>query len=171
MCLPYGSLPAGATPQIKHYVDGTWIDVPVSYDSGLPDQIVCGVVDSLSPFAVGYTHIYNVSGPFQPVDPQPTVNVMKAGRTVPVKFSLGGNFGLDVFAVGYPKSQQVACEGGDPLDAVETTSSTNSGLAYDAASGTYQYNWKTQSAWKGKCRTLVLQFSDGQELKAEFKFN
>ena len=89
-------------------MDGTWIDVPVSYDSGLPDQIVCGVVDSLSPFAVGYTHIYNVTGPFQPVDPQPTVNVMKAGRTVPVKFSLGGNFGLDVFAVGYPKSRQVA---------------------------------------------------------------
>jgi hypothetical protein len=46
-----------------------------------------------------------------------------------------------------------------------------SGLRYDVASNTYIYNWKTDSTWKGQCRTLVLAFSDGDVLKANFKFN
>jgi ABC-type oligopeptide transport system substrate-binding subunit len=110
------------------------------------------------------------SGPFQPVDAQPTLNVMSAGRTVPVKFSLGGNLGLDVFTSGYPVSQNVPCDGSDPTAPVETTSSSNSGLTYDAASGMYQYNWKTAKSWAGQCRTLILKFTDGQELRADFKF-
>jgi hypothetical protein len=172
VCLPYGSLPAGVTPQIKHYDIGLgqWVDVPTFSDSGLPDRIICGFVDSLSPFAVGYTHIYNVSGPFQPVDSHPTPNTMKAGRTVPVKFSLGGDYGFDVFADDYPTSVGDAACGG-PADVVETTTTNASGLTYDAVSGIYQYNWKTSSGWKGQCRTLILKFGDGQELKAEFKFN
>ena len=47
---------------------------------------------------------YTLSGPFAPVDPQPTVNTVNAGRTVPVKFSLGGAFGLDVVEDGFPTS-------------------------------------------------------------------
>jgi ABC-type oligopeptide transport system substrate-binding subunit len=113
---------------------------------------------------------FTATGPFSPVDPQPTVNTMNAGRTVPVKFSLGGNFGLGILADGYPVSQQVACAGGAPQDDVESTSSTGSGLSYDASSGRYQYNWKTQKGWAGQCRTLILKFDDGQELKASFKF-
>jgi hypothetical protein len=169
VCLPYGSLPEGVTPQIKHYVDGVWENVPITFDSGLPDQIVCGEVDSFSPVAVVYTFIYDVAGPFQPVDPYPTVNAMKAGRSVPLKFSLGGDYGLDVFADEYP--QAVGGECSASVDPVETTTTNASGLVYDATSGVYTYNWKTSSNWKGQCRTFILQFSDGQELKANFKFN
>jgi hypothetical protein len=172
VCLPYGSLPAGAEPKVFHFQNGGWEDVTITDPgpSGPPDFIVCGRVSSLSPFAVGY-YTYNVSGPFQPVDRQPTRNTMKAGRTVPVKFSLGGSYGLDVFASGYPVSQLVNCDSGVPTDTVETTTSNPSGLTYDAASGTYVYSWKTSSSWKGQCRTLILQFSDGQELRADFKFS
>ena len=171
LCLPYGSLPDGVTPQIKHYVNGEWVDVPTKSISGLPEQKICVDTTSLSPFAVGYNpHIYNVSGPFDPVDAYPTPNTMKAGRTVPVKFKLGGDYGLNVFADGYPVSQNVHCDA-TPPDPVEVTSSANAGLTYDAVSGVYQYNWKTSGNWKGQCRTLLLQFSDGQELKANFKFN
>ena len=170
VCLPYGSLPAGVTPRIKHFEDGSWEDVLTTFDSGLPDQIICGNVDSLSPFAVGY-FTYNVSGLFQPVDRQPTQNTMKAGRSVPVKFSLGGDQGLAVFATGYPASQNVGCDSGDPIDPVEATTANPSGLTYNATSGTYTYNWKTLSDWKGTCRTLTLKFIDGQELKADFKFS
>jgi hypothetical protein len=176
VCLPYGSLPAGIEPKVFHYNVGTglWDDVTVidaMSPSGPPNYSICGLVSSLSPFAVGYTQIYDVSGPFQPIDPQETVNTMKAGRTVPVKFTLGGDYGLDVFAEGYPVSQSIDCDSDDPIDPVETTSSTSSGLTYDAVTGTYQYNWKTSSDWKGQCRTLILQFTDGQELRADFKFN
>jgi hypothetical protein len=170
VCLPYGSLPAGVTPQIRHYENGTWVDVLTTSDSGLPDQIICGDVNSLSPFAVGY-YTFNVSGPFHPVDAQPTLNTMKAGRSVPVKFSLGGDYGLAVFASGYPASQAIACDSGDPADAVEATTANPSGLTYDGTSGIYTYSWKTLNSWKGTCRTLILKFSDGQELKADFKFS
>ena len=95
---------------------------------------------------------------------------MKAGKTVPVKFSLGGDFGLNVFAGGYPVSQSVACEGGVPQDDVELTSSAGSGLTYDAASSRYQYDWKTLSAWKGQCRSLTIRFIDGSTFEANFKF-
>lgn len=107
-------------------------------------------------------------GPFEPVNAQPTVNVVNAGRTVPVKFSLGGDYGLDVLADGYPVSVGGQCNG--PSDTVETTTAGASGLQYDVASNTYQYNWKTAASWKGQCRTLVLRFDDGQELRASFRF-
>ncbi len=108
-------------------------------------------------------------GPFEPVSAQPAVNTMKAGRTVPVKFALGGDFGLNVFEAGYPRSEGGTC--GGPADSIETTSTNSSGLQYDATTGTYQYNWKTQSSWKGQCRVLILRLTDGQEIRASFKFN
>jgi hypothetical protein len=169
VCLPYGSLPAGVPPRIFHYENGEWADKTILPVSTFP-EIVCGNVDSFSPFAVGY-YTYTVSGPFQPVDQAPTLNVMKAGRTVPVKFALGGDHGLSVFAAGFPGSQNITCDGATPTDAVETTTANPSGLTYDAASGAYSYNWKTLTTWKGQCRRLTLQFTDGQTLSADFRFN
>ena len=87
---------------------------------------------------------------------------------MPVKFTLGGDYGLDVFADGYPVSQDGQCDGA-PSDPVETTSSANSGLAYDACYRQYSTTGRPQAV-EGQCRTLILQFCDGQELKADFKF-
>jgi hypothetical protein len=89
VCFPTGGPPA---PEILHFEGGTWVPVVTTV---VGDQ-ACGQVNSLSPFAVGTSQIYDVAGPFAPVDPD-KVNTMKAGRTVPVKFSLGGDYGLDVF--------------------------------------------------------------------------
>jgi ABC-type transport system substrate-binding protein len=108
------------------------------------------------------------TGPFQPVDALPTVNTVKAGRAVPFRFSLGGSFGLDVLASGYPKSEGGPCSSG-PTDLVETTSN-GAGLTYDASTQTYTYHWKTASSWKGQCRTLTVRLRDGQELRADFRF-
>ena len=48
--------------------------------------------------------LYNFSGFFQPVDNLPTLNAVKAGQAIPVKFSLNGDQGLSIFAAGYPRS-------------------------------------------------------------------
>src|SRR5262249_27214781 len=48
--------------------------------------------------------LYTFSGFFQPVDNLPTVNSVKAGSAIPVKFSLDGNQGLNIFAAGSPTS-------------------------------------------------------------------
>ena len=48
-------------------------------------------------------------GFFAPVDNLPVVNVTKAARPCPLKFSVGGNRGLGIFAAGYPASAAHAC--------------------------------------------------------------
>jgi len=118
-----------------------------------------------------YSVVYNFSGFFQPVDNLPTLNLINAGKGVAVKFSLAGDQGLAIFATGYPISQQIACEGGAPLDTIEqTVTASSSSLSYDPATGTYIYKWKTEKAWAGTCRQLIVKLSDGTEHMANFKF-
>jgi hypothetical protein len=115
---------------------------------------------------------FQFSGFFPPVDNPPTINAVNGGRAVPVKFSLGGDQGLDIFATGYPVSVRVSCETGLPVDAVEETRAASaSGLTYDPATDRYTYVWKTDRAWRGTCRQFILRLSDGSIHRANFKFS
>lgn len=121
------------------------------------------------------SHVYSVVYPFsgfqQPVDNLPTVNSMKAGAAVPVSFSLGGNHGLGIFAVGYPKSETITCGSGALVDGIEqTVNAGGSSLQYDAATDTYSYVWKTTKSWAPTCRQLVVKFNDGTTHRANFLF-
>ena len=103
------------------------------------------------------------SGFFAPVANPPTVNFVKAGQGIAVKFSLGGNWGTNVLATGYPKSQQVTCGLAASTSTItETVTATagNSGLTYDSATQTYTYVWKTEKSWANTCRRLTIVFSD-----------
>jgi CSLREA domain-containing protein len=114
---------------------------------------------------------YNFTGFFQPVDNLPTLNVVNAGSSIPVKFSLGGNFGLNIFAPGYPASGITACNSSSPADAIEeTVSAGGSSLTYDAASDRYHYVWKTEKSWKGQCRVLLVKLNDGNTYIVQFRF-
>jgi hypothetical protein len=114
---------------------------------------------------------YNFTGFFQPVDNLPTLNVASAGSAIPVKFSLGGNQGLNIFAAGYPASSPIQCDASDPGAAIEeTVNAGGSSVSYDAATGQYTYVWKTQRAWKGTCRMLVVRLSDNNQYLAKFRF-
>jgi hypothetical protein len=113
---------------------------------------------------------YAFGGFKPPVDRAPVRNGMKAGTAVPLKFSLGGDRGLAIFAPGSPSSQPVTCTTGDPYDVVEqTVTAGGSSLKYDSASDTYTYIWKTQKAWTG-CRKLTMTFADGSTQEAVFQF-
>ena len=106
-----------------------------------------------------------------PVDNAPIVNSMKAGAAVPVKFSLGGDQGLDILAAGSPSSQRIACTGGAPTDAIEeTVTASNSGLQYDPITDLYTYVWKTNKSWAGTCHQLTVKLSDGTSHVAHFQF-
>jgi hypothetical protein len=111
---------------------------------------------------------YVWDGFFQPID-NGVINTVNAGRAIPVKFSLGGDFGLDIFADGSPASVPIACNTGLPVDAVEeTVTPGSSDLTY--ANGRYQYVWKTNRAWAGQCRMLIVTLADGSEHTALFRF-
>lgn len=119
--------------------------------------------------------IYNFNGFYPPVDnPGPTnvFNTVKAGSAMPVKFSLGGDKGLNIFAQGYPKAVPTTCPGGStPADPIEeTVTSGSSSLQYDPVTQQYTYVWKTQKAWATKCYQLVLRLNDGSDHVANFKF-
>jgi len=117
------------------------------------------------------TVLFDFAGFFQPVDNLPTVNIVSAGQAVPVKFSLSGYKGLNIFATGYPSSQQIACVGSSAVSAIdETVAAGGSSLNYDATTDLYIYIWKTQKAWKGTCRQLIVQLRDGALHVANFQF-
>lgn len=114
---------------------------------------------------------YNFTGFFAPIDNLPAVNEMKAGQAAPVKFSLGGNQGLNIFAAGSPSSVQINCNTNDPISVVEETETAGqSSLSYDAGSDRYKYTWKTESSWKNTCRLLTVTLRDGSVHTAKFKF-
>jgi len=116
------------------------------------------------------TVLYNFTGFFSPVANPPTLNVVTAGRSVPVKFSLSGNKGLDIFAAGSPASGQNACDSSAPTTDVPTDTAGSSSLSYDASTDQYIYVWKTDAAWAGTCRQLVVTLNDGSVHIANFKF-
>ncbi len=115
--------------------------------------------------------IYNLTGFFEPVDNLPTLNDVKAGAGIPVKFSLNGDQGLDIFQAGYPKSAEIACDTNVPQDNVEeTVTAGSSGLTYDPLTDTYTYVWKTSKTWAGTCRQLSVRLVDGALYQANFYF-
>src|SRR5215213_504567 len=114
---------------------------------------------------------YNFTGFFSPIDNPPVLNEMKAGQAAPVKFSLGGNQGLNIFAAGSPSSVQISCNTSDPIVPVEETEMAgSSSLTYDSITDRYKYTWKTEGSWKNTCRQLTVTLRDGTVHIAKFKF-
>lgn len=110
-------------------------------------------------------------GFLHPVDNLPTVNIAKAGSAIPVKFSLGADYGLDIFVAGSPSTLMLACSSSQQTNTIEeTVSVTSNGLTYDAVTDVYQFVWKSEKSWTGSCRQLSLMFADGTEYRATFEF-
>jgi hypothetical protein len=144
-----------------------------------PKSLSCSATDqagNISSQTANYTvnvpaPTFTFSGFFRPIDNLPSVNSVNAGSSVPIKFSLGGNRGLNILAAGSPASRQYNCNSGAPIGSSSPTQNPGgSGLSYDASSDTYTYVWKTERSWEGTCRQLSLTLSDGMTYRANFRF-
>jgi len=125
---------------------------------------------NLNSASVTYTVNYNWTGFFRPIDNEPICNSVKAGSAIPVKFSLSGYQGLNIFATGYPAVTTGTCAG-FPTDPVEETVTTGqSTLNYDASADQYVYVWKTEKSWAGQAKRLTLKLADGTIHYARFTF-
>jgi hypothetical protein len=127
--------------------------------------------------SVTFNVAYNWTGFFQPVDnpgtaSTPVFNRVKAGRSIPIKFSLGGNQGLNILAPGYPLSESVSCDSATTtVDDVEQTVNANSNfLSYDATANQYIFVWKTETTYANSCRKLIMKLVDGTEHYAYFTY-
>lgn len=120
-------------------------------------------------------NLYKFVGFDSPIDNVPTVNVAKAGSTIPVKWrftDFEGSPISDPLSFTSLTSYTVPDEyfSGEPADEVETISSSGaSGLQY-LGDGYWQFNWKTTKGYVGQCRIMVLKLADGSEHTAYFRF-
>ncbi|WLQ06104.1 PxKF domain-containing protein [Arthrobacter oryzae] len=165
--IPAGAVDAAArTATITEVSRGKDVEIGVV---GFTADHAMGTASTVTLPAVGSA--YNFGGFMAPVDAAPALNVMTAGRAVPMQFSLGGDLGMDILAAGSPTSAPVTCDTGAALAEVETTSTAgSSSLSYDAAQGVYTYVWKTEKAWANSCRMFKLTLKDGSSHTALFKY-
>ena len=113
---------------------------------------------------------YSFTGFFSPINNLPAVNEANAGSTVPIKFSLSGFRGFDVFATRNPASQAMTRCGGAVTGPVVRTVLGPEGFTYDPLLDQYKYVWKTDRSWRGGCRQLIVRLKDGFEKRANFRF-
>jgi probable HAF family extracellular repeat protein len=114
--------------------------------------------------------LFPFQGFFSPVDNPPVLNLAKPGTAIPVRFSLGGDQGLAIFASGSPSVSSITCPSNASTDAIEqVVKASASSLAYNAGTDTYTYTWKTLKTYRG-CRTLTLSLRDGTTHTATFRF-
>ncbi|MBO0857722.1 MAG: PxKF domain-containing protein [Chloracidobacterium sp.] len=97
----------------------------------------------------------------------------EAGSTIPVKFGVGLNLGLDIFAPGTLFSRQINCLPDDcganvGIGPWEPTDSVGGSL--QITDGQYHYDWKTDTAWAGTCRELQVIFLDGRRFTTKVSF-
>jgi hypothetical protein len=111
-------------------------------------------------------------GFFSPVDME-AINVVKAGRTVPLKFQVkdGDEFVSDVEVVESITASKVACPGTsvtfEPI-ADSATSTGKTELRYDFSAEQFVYNWQTPKNGSG-CYDVTVMLSDGTEGVAQFQ--
>jgi hypothetical protein len=167
---------AAASPNAADALSGlasASCDTPDTASVGFK-SVSCAATDlagNTATASANYRVIYNFAGFFQPIANLPVVNTVNAGQGIPIKFSLSGYQGLNIFAAGYPASSAVPCSASEPGSTIEEVSTPgSSGLTYSAGSDQYSYVWKTERAWKNTCRMLVVRFIDGSEYYAKFRF-
>lgn len=129
-----------------------------------PDDVWVSLADgTLLHFGI----TYQFSGFNPPV--RDALNTVKAGQSVPIKFSLAGESTTDVLAAGSPSSRPIACDGYQPGTEVPATSAGGRGLTFDLSAGQYSFVWKTEKSWAGSCREFILRLDDGSAHSALFR--
>jgi uncharacterized protein len=111
---------------------------------------------------------YDFTGFFPPIANLPAPNSVKAGSSVPIKFSLDGNQGLDIFVAGTPTSTPINCDTGAELGPAQAINISEE-LSYRSDIDTYSVTWKTAKNWTG-CRLLTVELVDGTVHEARFHF-
>jgi extracellular elastinolytic metalloproteinase len=98
-----------------------------------------------------------------PVANAPTVNTVRAGQTVPLKFLLAGG-GTDPVI----DSQPVHCGSLEPTGDAPSRIQRSGGSPVEISGDAYQVNWQTSSAWAGSCRRLTIRLPAASDAVAYF---
>ncbi len=118
-----------------------------------------------------YGVTYNFSGFQAPVDGGGVMNVVNAGRAVPLRWRLtdGAGVPFESLSTASFTVQGLDCASGTTADLIEETAAGGSGLQ-NLGNGYYQLNWKTPTSYANSCKTLRLNLGEGIARTALFKF-
>lgn len=111
-----------------------------------------------------YTVVYPFDGFAVPIN-NGSLTDLKAGDTVPLKFSLHGAYGLN--AVTGATQQSIDCATHAQLGPSATADGT---LAYNASQDRYMFAWSTAKSWAGSCRAISIALNDGTRHRADIRF-
>jgi hypothetical protein len=118
-----------------------------------------------------YRVVYDFRGFRRPVRDRPAVNRVRAGRLVPVRFSLAGFHGFDVLADGHPQVAEIECgSGAEPAAGDRARLVGRHRVHWSRWSRSYVLLWKTRRSWAGSCRQLLVGLADGTTRRADFRF-
>ena len=106
--------------------------------------------------------MYDFAGFASPVADYPTATPMKPGESVPLKFSLHGDQGSNIFAAGSPAWI--------PCGALDGQSPADGTLSYNASADRYTLLATTSKVWAGTCRDLIVTLRDGTTHRARLTF-
>lgn len=109
-----------------------------------------------------YSVAYDFYGFASPAFAWPTQNTMKAGEGVPLKFSLHGDQGLNIFSAGSPAWA--------PCGALDQPAPAGGTLSYNASSDRYTFLAASSKSWVGSCYELIMTLKDGTDHRARFFF-
>ncbi len=100
----------------------------------------------------------------------PDVNESNLGTQF-IRFSLGGDQGLDIFKNDHPMSASYPCGSTPPSTGNEPTRlQGENGFKYDPGADEYTFKWNIDKSWKNTCRVFVLGLSDGSTHNLAFRF-
>ena len=159
------AIPAGSSAVVDRSPNGGFT---VDVQNGSVTVSVDGVATTVdADDEIAAIRTWDFVGFDRPVDGGTTVNSVKSGRAVPLKWRLLDETGAPVIDLPSAKLTflRTSCDGGG-VDVVEETLSVGSGLQNNG-DGSYQLNWKTPSV-KG-CGTLQLDVGDGVLHTAKFR--
>jgi hypothetical protein len=124
--------------------------------------------------SVTYYVVASFSGFTPPVDNPPMLNLVNAGSTIPVKWSLkdaSGNYFRSLSSVTSITSTAIKCPSATTDPAADTAPAGLAGFKYDLSGEQFVYNWPTLKAWKGTCRRLYIGLvGNGVLPYADFQF-
>jgi hypothetical protein len=114
-----------------------------------------------------YTVGYRFTG-FFGIAPEPALNTANAGRSIPVSWTMQDGSGAYIGDPADPWAHvdsitwyQVQCPGSPPsTNPTPSNDSGSSGLRFDDPTKTFEFNWKSETAWAGTCRRFVVTTDD-----------
>ena len=173
----FGSVPVSPTCSASDALSGLYGSCLISgYSINVSEHTVTASVDDKAGNQGVDMHTYDVlgwtlKGFYQPVDTNGTLNTVKGGSTVPLKFEVFAATELtSTSAVKSFVALSISCStlGALTEDAIEVTTTGGTTLRYDTVAGQFIQNWQTPKA-PGSCYKVTMTTQDGSSISANFK--